>query len=138
MARNEGRVGLATTYVVTLRKGVKWNDGKPLTAADVKFTFETGKLDGLPVRDDVEDGVAARHRRRATRSRFDFRGTPNYQEWDSNRYIGSIVPRHIWSGYSAKDIVSGQHGRNRQDGRDRAVQVRGRHRRLADAAVEPA
>ena len=33
-------------YVLKLRSGVKWNDGKPLTAADVKFTFETGKLEG--------------------------------------------------------------------------------------------
>ena len=34
------------TYVVTLRSGVKWNDGKPLTGADLKFTFETGELAG--------------------------------------------------------------------------------------------
>lgn len=27
-------------YLFTIRKGVKWHDGKPLTAADVKFTFE--------------------------------------------------------------------------------------------------
>ena len=39
--------------------------------------------------------------------RFVFRGTPNYQEWDSNMYSIPIVPRHIWSGYTAKDIVSG-------------------------------
>src|SRR6478735_3152793 len=35
---------VGTTFVVTLRKGVTWNDGKPFTGADVKFTFETGKL----------------------------------------------------------------------------------------------
>lgn len=28
------------TYTFTLRKGVKWHDGQPFTAADVKFTFE--------------------------------------------------------------------------------------------------
>jgi peptide/nickel transport system substrate-binding protein len=28
------------TYTFSLRKGVKWHDGKPFTAADVKFTFE--------------------------------------------------------------------------------------------------
>ena len=37
---------VGTTFVVTLRKGVTWNDGKPFTGADVKFTFETGKLEG--------------------------------------------------------------------------------------------
>ena len=28
------------TYTFTLRKGVKWHDGEPFTAADVKFTLE--------------------------------------------------------------------------------------------------
>ena len=56
-------------YVVTLRNGVKWNDGKALTAADVKFTFETQKNDGRPVRDDVEDRPAAVSPRAAGPSR---------------------------------------------------------------------
>jgi len=29
------------TYIFKLRKGVKWHDGKPLTAEDAKFTYET-------------------------------------------------------------------------------------------------
>ena len=28
------------TYDIELREGVKWHDGKPLTAADVKFAFD--------------------------------------------------------------------------------------------------
>jgi len=28
------------TYTVTLKKGLKWHDGQPVTAQDVKFTFE--------------------------------------------------------------------------------------------------
>lgn len=31
------------TVAVTLRKGVRWSDGKPFTAADVAFTFNYGK-----------------------------------------------------------------------------------------------
>lgn len=31
------------TITVTLRAGLKWSDGKPLTAADVAFTFNYGK-----------------------------------------------------------------------------------------------
>src|SRR6476620_2984757 len=34
------------TYVLHIRSGVKWSDGKPFTGNDVKFTFETGKLAG--------------------------------------------------------------------------------------------
>lgn len=29
------------TYTFTLRKNVKWHDGKPFTSADVKFTYDT-------------------------------------------------------------------------------------------------
>ena len=32
------------TYEFTLREGVKWHDGRPLTAADVKFSFEAALL----------------------------------------------------------------------------------------------
>lgn len=28
-----------TTYDVTLRSGMKWHDGTPFTAEDVKFTY---------------------------------------------------------------------------------------------------
>ena len=94
------------TYVVTLRNGVKWNDGKPLTGADVKFTFETGKLDGSQYSTMWATGLQ-RITAVGNTVRFAFRGVPNYQEWDSNMYSIPIVPRHIWSSYTAKDIVSG-------------------------------
>ncbi len=35
------------TYVVTLRKGLKWSDGEPLTAKDVIFTWNTIYKKGL-------------------------------------------------------------------------------------------
>ena len=33
-----------TTYAMTIRKGVKWSDGKPLTPADVKYSFDLAKI----------------------------------------------------------------------------------------------
>jgi peptide/nickel transport system substrate-binding protein len=93
-------------FVVTLRKGVTWNDGKPLTAADVKFSYETGKLEGSQYSTMWKTGLT----RITTRGRvvtFVFSGTPNYQEWDFLRYSIPIVPRHIWSGYSATEITTG-------------------------------
>ena len=38
---------------------------------------------------------------------FVFSGRPNYQDWDTNMYTIPIVPRHIWSGYSATEITTG-------------------------------
>jgi peptide/nickel transport system substrate-binding protein len=93
-------------FVVTLRNGVKWSDGRPLVPADVKFTFETGKLEGSQYSPMWQTGLD-RITTRANTVTFHFKGTPNYQEWDSNIYSIPIVPRHIWASYSAKEIVSG-------------------------------
>src|SRR5215207_885110 len=100
-------------YVVTVRSGVKWSDGKPLTAADVKFTFETQKNTGAQYGTMWKTGLT----RITTRGRtvtFHFRGVPNYQEWDSNRYTVPIVPRHIFRAYSAKELVSGNASNTRR------------------------
>ncbi|MBK9619132.1 MAG: hypothetical protein IPO31_08085 [Candidatus Obscuribacter sp.] len=35
------------TYTVTLRKGLKWSDGKPITSADVVYTWNTLIKDGF-------------------------------------------------------------------------------------------
>ena len=98
---------------MTLRNGVRWNDGRRFTAADVKFTFETQKNEGAQYGTMWKTGL----QRISTRGRtvtFHFRGTPNYQEWDSNRYSVPIVPRHIWKGYSAKELVSGNTANTRK------------------------
>jgi len=94
------------SYVVTLRKGVTWNDGKPLTAGDVKFTFETGKLAGSQYSTMWKTGLT-RITTAGNVVTFRFRGTPNYQEWDFNMYSIPIVPQHIWSKYSATEITTG-------------------------------
>ncbi len=94
------------SYVVTLRRGVTWNDGKPLTAADVKFTFETGKLEGSQYSTMWKTGLTSITTKGNVVS-FNFKGVPNYQDWDTNMYSIPIVPRHIWSGYSATEITTG-------------------------------
>ena len=106
MARDERRSGSGKNHVVTLRNGVNWNDGKPFTAADVKFTFETGKLAGSQYSTMWKTGLT-RISTRGNTVTFHFRGTPNYQEWDFNMYSIPIVPRHVWSKYSAKEITTG-------------------------------
>jgi peptide/nickel transport system substrate-binding protein len=93
-------------FVVTLRPGITWNDGKPFTAADVKFTFETGKLEGSQYSTMWKTGLSS-ITTRGNVVTFRFSGTPNYQEWDFNMYSIPIVPRHIWSKYSAKEITTG-------------------------------
>ena len=95
-----------TTYVLNVRPGVTWNDGKPLTAADVKYTFETGKLEGSEISTMWKTGLQ-RVTTAGNTVRFVFKGTPDYQDWDFRMYSVPIVPRHIWSGYSATEITTG-------------------------------
>ena len=86
---------MGRTYVVTLRPGVKWNDGKPFTGADVKFTFETGKLEGSQYSTMWKTGLSRINVKGNTVS-FVFAGEPNYLDWDTNMYSIPIVPRHVW------------------------------------------
>ncbi len=93
-------------YVVVIRKGIKWSDGAPFRAGDVKFTYETQKYKGAQYGTMWKTGLKSI----TTKGRvviFHFSGTPTYQEWDTNRYSIAIVPQHIWKGYTATQIVSG-------------------------------
>jgi peptide/nickel transport system substrate-binding protein len=93
-------------FVVVVRKGIKWNDGKAFRAGDVKFTYESQKTKGAQFSTMWKTGL-----QRITVSGrtvvFHFKGLPNYQEWDGYRYNVAIVPQHIWKGYTPTQIVSG-------------------------------
>ena len=104
LATNGKWVG--NSYVVTLRRGVTWNDGKPLTGADVKFTFETGKLEGSELSTMWKTGLQAITVKGNIVS-FRFKGQPNYLDWATNIFSFGIVPAHVWKNYSAKEITTG-------------------------------
>ena len=93
-------------YVLTLRRGVQWNDGRPLTGADVKFTFETGKLEGSQYSTMWKTGLS-RISVRGNTVTFVFSGKPNYLDWETNMYSIPIVPRHVWRSYSPTEITTG-------------------------------
>ena len=94
-------------FVVRLRSGVKWRDGKPLTAADVKFTFEVGKIPTATFHTLWTTGLRSVKAVNARTVKFTFSQTPNYQEWDGYLYQIAIVPQHVWKGYSKTERVSG-------------------------------
>jgi peptide/nickel transport system substrate-binding protein len=95
-----------TNYIVTVRKGVTWNDGKALTAADVKFTFQTQKAEGAQYSTMWRSGLQS-ITTRGNVVTFHFKGKPSYQEWDWDLYQIAIVPQHVWQSYSSNEIVSG-------------------------------
>ncbi len=94
-----------TTYEVTLREGLLWTDGKPITAQDVVFTVELGKMESVPYHAlwDFLDKAEAVDERTA---RFTF-SEPRYQQWSNWVYFNPIVPKHLWENKSEKDVTSG-------------------------------
>ncbi len=92
-------------YELKVRQGVTWSDGKPFTAADVKFTFELSDkaaiffsplsnwLDNIK---QVDDNTL----------QFTF-SEPLYQEWAYYLYQVPIVPQHLWKDKTADEIAAG-------------------------------
>ncbi len=96
----------ATTYGVTLRQGLTWSDGEPLTAADVVFTLElTQQYDalGFAALWTYLTGVTAVDE---THLQFTFTD-PLYQQWDYYLYNIPIVPQHLWEGRTEEEITTG-------------------------------
>jgi len=96
----------ADTYEMTIREGMTWSDGEPITAADVAFTFELGQqyaaiwfspmwnyLDSITVSGDY--GLT-----------LEFTD-PLYQEFANNLYNIFIVPEHLWASRTEEEITSG-------------------------------
>ncbi len=87
----------AKTLTFTIRPGAKWSDGKPLTAADVLFTFQLIKkfkaLD-LQAAWSVLKSVTGKGSNKVV-FKFKTAAAPYFY------YIGGqtpIVPKHIWAG----------------------------------------
>ena len=100
-----------TTLEIKLRDGLTWADGSPLTADDVKFTYEladpngafkvglnfTGLWSFLDSITKVDDLTVD----------FKFKANPAYQEVGFYLWQTPIVPMAIWSKMDVKDITGG-------------------------------
>lgn len=94
-----------TTYEVTLRDGLTWTDGKPITAEDVVFSINLGKMKTVPYHSMMEfiSSVEAVDKL-TTKVTF---SEPRYQQWANWVYFNPIVPKHLWGNKSEKDVTSG-------------------------------
>ncbi len=93
---------------ITLRAGVRWNDGRPLTSEDVVFTFNTLRANAPemvmsgPIREWVESATAVDAR--TVRVRLTKPGPRWAQDTlatgQTTRFI--VLPKHIWEGQEAR------------------------------------
>jgi peptide/nickel transport system substrate-binding protein len=95
------------TFEVTLRSGLTWSDGQPLTAADVKFTFELGKTYAAIWYSPMWKYLTEVNAIDDTHVEFKFNENVLYQEFDNNLYNIPVVPEHIWSAFSEEQITTG-------------------------------
>ena len=90
------------TYELTLRDGLTWQDGTPLTSADVVFTVELGHepavkfsnvwtwLESVEAVDDLT-------------VLFTF-SDPRKGEWDNFLQANQIVPKHLWADIPTEEL----------------------------------
>jgi len=98
---------VGNNFVVNVRKGVTFSDNTPLTAADVKFSYETGKIEGSEWAGMWTNEGLNSITTHGNTVMFHFKGKPNFQNWNFDLYSVAIVPKHVWQSYKATDIATG-------------------------------
>lgn len=90
-------------WTVTLREDVKFSDGEPLTAADVKFTFETAATNGSVVDLNILEKVEAVDSKTVT-----FTLKKAQSTFVNNLAATGIVPAHAYGDdYAENPVGSG-------------------------------
>ena len=102
-----GRWTSKTTYVMTVRSGVKWSDGRAMTPADVAYSFNLLKIPTHAQHPFWADTGLKSLKVVGRTIVFTFSGTPGYQQFDFYRFNVAIVPQHVFKAYSNADIATG-------------------------------
>ena len=91
------------SYVVTLKDGLVWHDGEPITADDVVFTINKIKdpLIKSPLRPTWE-GVSVLAKNEKT---LEFKLEQPYALFLENLTVG-IIPKHIWNVTRTEDFIN--------------------------------
>jgi len=69
-------------YTVTVRSGVKWSDGKPLTGSDVAFNVNLGRYD-TAFWNNLWTNLKQPIKVSGNKVTFNFKSTPNYVQWQN-------------------------------------------------------
>jgi peptide/nickel transport system substrate-binding protein len=92
-----------TEYTLKLRDGVTWADGEPLTADDVVYTVELGKLPSVPY-STLWNFLSSAEAVDPLTVKFTF-SSAQYQQWANFLYNRAILPKHIWDGRTEEEVM---------------------------------
>ncbi|HEX7163480.1 MAG TPA: ABC transporter substrate-binding protein [Trebonia sp.] len=94
-----------STYVINVRSGVNWSDGKPMTGADVAYSINLARQNAA---DPYSANVAtvANAAAKGNTVTVTFKGTPGYTEFTDYLWKAPVLPQHIWSKIPASKIAT--------------------------------
>ncbi len=85
----------SVTLDVTLRQGMKWHDGKPVTADDVIYSYTVPMGDKVPMYRPFVRNIEKIEKRSDTLIRFTLKD-PNAAFLTSSLAKLNIIPKHVW------------------------------------------
>lgn len=88
------------TYTYTLRDGLEWSDGEPLTAEDIAFTVNRAREEAWLNYESVVAQLTAKAIDDHTVEIVSSVPDPKLPAMDVY-----ILPKHVWGGYDAKEIT---------------------------------
>jgi peptide/nickel transport system substrate-binding protein len=94
---------LVWTYHI--RRGVRWSDGVPLTAADVAYTLKRDTVPGSTEFNDTSNYVSNVTKVRQT-GRYTVQMTVNKPTPGMSQLVVSILPKHVWEHIPEKKVSS--------------------------------
>jgi peptide/nickel transport system substrate-binding protein len=95
-----------TTYVMNIRKGVKWSDGKTMTPADVAYSFKLAKTATHPQHPLWSDTGLQSVNASGNTVVFKFASSHSYQQFDYYRFMVAVVPQHIFQRWSKTELAT--------------------------------
>jgi peptide/nickel transport system substrate-binding protein len=102
LAESETGSADGRSFTYKLRSGATWHDGKPVTATDVKYTYDT------LAKDDVGQFGWTLAEFKSCEILDPLTVVITYsaaQAWNPSPLV-KIVPEHIWGGFSAKELAA--------------------------------